>query len=43
MTCVLQVTRLGDTVSERTEMIGKVIAKIGEIDLILQRPSFDVW
>ncbi len=29
----LQDTRLGDTVSERTDKIGKVIAKIGEIDM----------
>ena len=28
----LQDTRLGDTVSERTDKISKVIAKIGEID-----------
>ena len=38
----LQDTRLGDTVSERTEKIGKVIAKIGEIDLNLQDQQFDV-
>ena len=38
----LQDTRLGDTVSERTEKIGKVIAKIGEIDMNLQDQEFDV-
>ena len=38
----LQDTRLGDTVSERTEKIGKVIAKIGEIDMNLQDQQFDV-
>lgn len=38
----LQDTRLGDTVSERTEKIGKVIAKIGEIDMSLQDQQFDV-
>lgn len=38
----LQDTRLGDTVSERTDKIGKVIAKIGEIDMNLQDQQFDV-
>lgn len=38
----LQDTRLGDTVSERTEKISKVIAKIGEIDMNLQDQQFDV-
>lgn len=38
----LQDTRLGDIVSERTEKIGKVIAKIGEIDMNLQDQQFDV-
>ena len=38
----LQDTRLGDTVAERTEKIGKVIAKIGEIDMDLQDQQFDV-
>ena len=38
----LKDTRLGDTVSERTEKIGKVIAKIGEIDMNLQDQQFDV-
>jgi len=38
----LQDTRLGDTVYERTEKIGKVIAKIGEIDMNLQDQQFDV-
>ena len=38
----LQDTRLGDSVSERTEKIGKVIAKIGEIDMNLQDQQFDV-
>ena len=38
----LQDTRLGDTVSERTEKIGKVIAKIGEIDMNLKDQQFDV-
>ena len=38
----LQDTRLGDTVSERTEKISKVISKIGEIDMSLQDQQFDV-
>lgn len=38
----LQDTRLGDTVSERTDKIGKVIAKIGEIDMDLEDQQFDV-
>ena len=38
----LQDTRLGDKVSERTEKIGKVIAKIGEIDMNLHDQQFDV-
>ena len=38
----LQDTRLGDSVSERTEKIGKVIAKIGEIDMNLQDQQFDI-
>ncbi len=38
----LQDTRLGDTVSERTDKIGKVIAKIGEIDMNLHDQQFDV-
>lgn len=38
----LQDTRLGDTVSERTDKIGKVIAKIGGIDMDLQDQQFDV-
>ncbi len=38
----LQDTRLGDTVKERTEKIGKVIAKIGEIDMDLHDQEFDV-
>lgn len=38
----LQDTRLGDTVAERTEKIGKVISKIGEIDMNLQDQQFDV-
>lgn len=38
----LQDTRLGDTVSERSEKIGKVISKIGEIDMDLQDQQFDV-
>ena len=38
----LQDTRLGDTVSERTDKIGKVIAKICEIDMNLQDQEFDV-
>ena len=38
----LQDTRLGDTVSERSEKIGKVISKIGEIDMNLQNQQFDV-
>ena len=38
----LQDTRLGDTVSERTDKIGKVIAKIGEIEMDLNDSDFDV-
>ena len=38
----LQDTRLGDTVSERTDKIGKVIAKIGGIEMNLQDQQFDV-
>ena len=38
----LQDTRLGDTVSERTDKISKVISKIGEIDMDLQDQQFDV-
>ena len=38
----LQDTRLGDTVSERTEKISKVITKIGDIDMDLQDQQFDV-
>ena len=38
----LQDSRLGDTVSERSDKIGKVIAKIGEIDMNLQNQQFDV-
>ena len=38
----LQDTRLGDTVSERTDKIGKVIAKIGEINMNLHDQEFDV-
>lgn len=38
----LQDTRLGDTVSERTDKISKVISKIGEIDMDLQDQEFDV-
>ena len=38
----LQDTRLGDTVSERSDKISKVIAKIGEIDMDLQDQEFDV-
>ena len=38
----LQDTRLGDTVSERTNKIGKVISKIAEIDMNLQEQKFDI-
>ncbi|MBQ6519111.1 MAG: type I restriction-modification system subunit M [Anaerolineaceae bacterium] len=38
----LQDTRLGDTVSERTDKIAKVIAKIGAIDMDLQDQQFDI-
>ena len=38
----LQDTRLGDTVSERTDKISKVISKIGDIDMNLQDQQFDV-
>ena len=38
----LQDTRLGDTVSERSDKIGKVISRIAEIDMDLNDHSFDV-
>ena len=38
----LKDTRLGDSVSERTEKIGKVISKIGGIEMNLQDQQFDV-
>jgi len=38
----LQDTRLGDTVSERTDKIGKVISKIGDLDMDLQDQQFDI-
>ena len=38
----LQDTRLGDTVSERTEKISKVITRIGDIDMDLQDQQFDI-
>lgn len=38
----LQDTRLGDTVKERTDKIGKVISKIGELDMDLQDQQFDI-
>ena len=38
----LQDVRLGDTVSERTDKIGKVIAKIGEIEMGLHEHEIDV-
>ena len=38
----LQDTRLGDTVSERSEKIGKVISRIAEINMDLDDQSFDV-
>ena len=38
----LQDTRLGDTVSERSDKIGKVISRIAEIDMDLNDQSFDV-
>ncbi len=38
----LQDSRLGDTVSERSDKIGKVIARISEIDMNLQDQQFDV-
>lgn len=38
----LQDTRLGDTVSERSGKIGKVISRIAEIDMDLNDHSFDV-
>ena len=38
----LQDTRLGDTVSERTDKISKVISKIGELDMDLQDQQFDI-
>lgn len=38
----LQDSRLGDTVSERTDKIGKVISRIAEIDMDLEDHEFDV-
>ena len=38
----LQDTRLGDTVSERSDKIAKVISRIAEIDMNLQDHEFDV-
>ncbi len=38
----LQDSRLGDTVSERTDKIGKVISKIGELNMDLSDQEFDV-
>lgn len=38
----LQDTRLGDSVSERSDKIGKVISRIAEIDMDLDNQSFDV-
>ena len=38
----LQDTRLGDSVSERSDKIGKVISRIAEIDMDLDDQSFDV-
>jgi len=38
----LQDTRLGDTVSERSDKIGRVISKIAEIKMDLNSQSFDV-
>ena len=38
----LQDTHLGDTVSERTDRIGKVMVRISEIDMDLQDQQFDV-
>lgn len=38
----LQDTRLGDTVAERSDKIGKVIAKIADIEMDLQDQQFDV-
>ncbi len=38
----LKDTRLGDTVSERTDKIGKVISKIAEIDMDLHDQELDV-
>lgn len=38
----LQDSRLGDTVSDRTDKIGKVISKIASIDMDLRDQQFDV-
>lgn len=38
----LQGTNLGDTVAERTDRIGKVIVRVGEIDMNLDDQQFDV-
>lgn len=38
----LQDSHLGDTVSERTDKIGKVMVRISEIDMNLQDQQFDV-
>ena len=38
----LQDSRLGETVSDRTEMIGRVMVRVSEIDFDLQDSQFDV-
>ena len=38
----LQDTRLGDTVAERTQVMGKVISRIAELDIDLSNKEFDI-
>ena len=38
----LQDSRLGETVSDRTEMIGRVMVRVSDIDFDLQDSQFDV-
>ena len=38
----LQDSRLGETVADRTEMIGRVMVRVSDIDFDLQDSQFDV-
>ena len=38
----LQDARLGETVADRTDMIGRVMVKVSDIDFDLQDSQFDV-